>query len=155
MNDNIQRPNSYLKTISIIHIALLIGQTIFAIVAFFINRSTTIELNNAADPFFVVMIALAIGSFIASTILFKKNLEKAKEQEDAKSKLAQYQSALIIRYALLEGPSLFGIVVYLLTGNLFYLMVSVIIILYFLSLRLTKDGIKDDLQLSYDEEETL
>ncbi len=151
MNDKLQLNNTYLKTVSIIHLALLIGQAMFATVVFIQSGSTKIVFNDASDSYFFIVIGLAVGGFAASNFLFKQNLNKANEQTDIKSKLAKYQSALIIRYALLEGPSLFGIVVYLLTGNLFYLIVSIVIMLYFLSLMPTKEKIKEELQLSYDE----
>jgi len=147
-------PNPYLKTISIIHIALTIGQLLFASLAFIKNGSTKFELN-LNDTFFIVEVILVTSSVIASNFLFKQNLDKARQQTEVSGKLTRYQSALIIRYALLEGPSLFGIVVYMITGNVFFLAISSALILYFLFLRPTKQMIKDDLQLSYDEAETL
>ncbi len=149
-----QQPNSFLKTITIIHLALLMGQLIFAVLAFTINGSTAIVIDTN-DTYLFVEIIMVIGCFIASTILFKRQLVEAIQQGDVSSKLTRYQTALIIRCALLEGASLFGIVNYMISGNLLYLIISGLIILYFLSFRPTKEKIKEDLQLSYDEVELL
>jgi len=56
---------------------------------------------------------------------------------------------MIVRLALLEGSSLFGIVVYQLTSNLLYLAISGIIILFFIIIRPTRDKIETDLNLDY------
>jgi hypothetical protein len=66
-------------------------------------------------------------------------------------KLTGYQAALIVRFALLEGPSLFAIVVFTLTNNWFFLLISVCIIVYFITLRPGTEKVADDLQLNYDE----
>lgn len=66
-----------------------------------------------------------------------------------------YQSATIVRLALLEGPSLFGIVGFLLTGNLIFLGISGALIACFIYQRPTRQKIEDDLNLSYEEKAEL
>jgi hypothetical protein len=46
---------------------------------------------------------------------------------------------------------MFSVVVYLQNENLFYLIISGLIILYFLWIRPTKDKIENDLDLSYED----
>lgn len=59
---------------------------------------------------------------------------------------------MIVRFALCEGPALFGIVVTGITHNLFYLLMSAIIVLYMLLiLRPTKDRVETDLNLNFEE----
>ena len=146
--------NKFLKTITILYLALLMGQLMFAVVAFSINGSTAVVIDTN-DTIIFIEVIMVTGCFIASNILFKKQLADAAQQSDVKSKLMRYQTALIIRCALLEGASLFSIVNYMTGGNLLYLIISGLIILYFLSFRPTKERIKEDLQLSYDEVELL
>ena len=119
---NQQLSNVYFKTISIIFLALLMGQLLFAVVAFSITGSTTIVIDTK-DVNLFIEIALVTGSFIASNVLYKQQLAAAIQQTDANSKLMRYQSALIIRCALLEGASLFGIVNYLSSANFLYLII--------------------------------
>ena len=146
-----QTPQGYLKTISIIHLALLAGQVMFAIITFIQVGKTQIDIKNSNDPFLFAVPILAIGGFIASNLMFKQQLSSSLNKDTPNDKLMGYQTALIIRLALLEGPSLFGIVTYLITGNFLFLIISGLLMLYFISIRPTKVKIENDLNLSYEE----
>lgn len=146
-----QTPQSYLKVIYIIHLALLAGQVMFAIVAFIQVGKTQIDIKNSNDPFLFVVPILAIGGFIVSNLMFRQQLNSSINKDSLKDKLMGYQTALIIRFALLEGPSLFGIVTYLITGNFLFLIISGLLVLYFISIRPTRVKIENDLNLTYEE----
>ena len=66
-----------------------------------------------------------------------------------------YQTALIIRCAFSEGASLLGIVAFLITGNLVYLLLTGLNIIYFIWIRPTKQKIEDELNLGYEEKADL
>ena len=144
-----QTPQSYLKLISIIHIAMFIGQLLFSLAVLSITPQKGIDVTNTV--FLFVVPAVAIGCFALSAFLFKTNLNIAVNKVTLKEKLMLYQSALITRFAPLEGASLFGIVTYMQTGNLLFIIISGLLALYFLSLRPTKDKIENDLNLSYED----
>jgi len=146
-----QTPKSYLKVNSIIHLALFMGQLLFGVLVMLEVPQKGIDITNTNNPFLFVVPVVAIGSLILSTILFKKNLGMAINNPTLKGKLMGYQTALITRFAPLEGASLFGIVAYLQTGNLLFILITGLIMLYFLSLRPTKDRIANDLNLSYED----
>jgi len=146
-----QTPKSYLKVNSIIHLALFMGQLVFGVLVMLEVPQKGIVITNTNNPFLFVVPIVAIGSLILSTILFKKNLGMAINNSTLKGKLMGYQTALITRFAPLEGASLFGIVSYLQTGNLLFMLITGVIMLYFLSLRPTKDRIANDLCLSYED----
>ena len=149
---NYPAQQSPLKTITIIHMALMAGQVLFAIVALTITQKTTFNVKYSGDPLLYIVPVIAIAGFLASDYLFKQQIELARTRDTLQSKLMAYQTALIIRCALLEGASLFGIVATLRSGNLFFMMISVSIILYFISFRPTKEKAKSLLKLSYEEE---
>ncbi|SDT54711.1 hypothetical protein SAMN05216490_3982 [Mucilaginibacter mallensis] len=151
-NQNLpQTPKTFLRTITIIHLALLVGQVIFSVLVFTITKSTFIDLTNTKDPFLFVAPILAVACFIASNFMYKLRLSEAINKPTLKGKLMGYQAALIIRCALLEGPSLFGIVTYMVTRNFLFLLISGLIILYFITIRPTKDKIANDLNLDYED----
>lgn len=141
----------YLKSLSIIHIALILGQVVFGVVCIVVTGKTEIILNPEGDVFFLIVPAAALSGMIGAVIIFKKFLEQASVKPNLGEKLVAYRTAIIVRYALLEGPSLFGIVIYYLNGNLFYLFISGFIILFFLTLRTTKEKLETDLKLDYKE----
>ncbi|SEO03649.1 hypothetical protein SAMN05192574_10564 [Mucilaginibacter gossypiicola] len=149
----VQNPNTFLKTTSVIHLALIAGQIIFAATAFMTTKNHA--TNKSDDVFIYVAPIMAVTGFAIGSILFKTMVNKIDGQSPLKTKLAAYQSALIVRFALLEGPSLFAIVSFMLTGNLIFLGISGAIIACFIYLRPTKQKIEDDLSLGYEEKAEL
>lgn len=148
-----QSPAAIVKTTTIIHMALAAGQILFAAVTFIIPKNQVKSAGN--DMLIYVVPVLAITCFIAGHILFLKLLSNIKRDTTLKAKLTAYQSATIVRLALLQGASLFGIVCFLLTGKLIPIAISGALIAYFIYLRPTKQKIEDDLNLGYDEKAEL
>jgi hypothetical protein len=137
--------STYLKTLRIIHLALLAGQVMFLIVCIAISDNTLISFEPGDDIFFFVVPGLALMTLFAGNMLGKKLLENAKNQSSDDSKLNAYRTMLIIRYALFEGPSLFAIVAFMLTGNLYYIFISATLILLMLMMRPARSKIEMDL----------
>ena len=148
-------PQAAAKVLPIIHLALLIGQVLFAVVVYNIAPQKGFSFDGSANPFVYVSLVLTFGGFTAGNILFTKQLQKIEPEYTLSQKLASYQTAFILRAALLEGPSLFSIVAYMLSGNLLFLAVSGAIILYFVTIRPTKDKIANDLNLGDNEKAEL
>ena len=145
-------PQNFVKTIIIIHLALFMGQALFAAVALFLSKNAALNLKPGNDPLFYISPIMVIFGIGMGSFLFKQQMAKVAEQPSLTGKLQDYQKALIIRYALIEGPSLFSIVCVLLTGNIYYLIIAGINILYFITIRPTKFQIHDDLNLAYEEQ---
>jgi hypothetical protein len=150
--DNLQNPKLFLKTNTIIYSALLIGQALFGIVAFFIAIKPVVNLKPGDDVLFYLVPVITISGGFIGAMLYKKRLTELANTATLKEKTSSYQTALIIRYALSEGATLFAIVVFLQGANLYYLIIAGLNILYFLSLRPTKQKMEDELSLSYEEQ---
>jgi hypothetical protein len=142
-----------IKTLRIMHLALLCGQVIFMAIAFFLIYSGKFRITESGfDQILKILIpVLAVGGFAYSHFLFKTKLNKAKNAAGLNGKIAEYRVALISRYAGLEAPALFSIVVGMVTGNLLYLGIAGILILYFFSLTPGPTRIAADLELNPDE----
>ena len=155
VNQNLQTtPKTFLRTISIIHLVLNLGLILFAAVTFFINSGRNVFNYNTNDPFVMVAPLLAIAGIAGGIFLFKKQVAIAQSKDTLKGKLALYQGALIQKYALVEGPAMFAIVAYDLSGNLLFLIIAGLLLLYFISIRPTKDRLVTDLDLSYEDKIT-
>jgi hypothetical protein len=139
--------NGFLNTMRIIFFALLAGQIIFIAVAFFtVNNNPP---QSQSDDLFNIIVPVAIGfGLLMSNMLFKQMLAKIKKDDSFEQKLEAYRSALIVRYALLEGPSIFSTVVYLLSGNIIFLAFSGVMILAFLMNMPSQNKATQDLNLS-------
>lgn len=144
-------PKTFVRTVKIIHLALLAGQLLFFVVAFTQTPPHKFDLNFATDPLIIVAPLMAISCFVLSNILFSQQLGIAVNQTSLMGKITRYQIASIIRFALIEGSSLFAIVAFLISGNLLFAMVSGLLILVFIANRPTKDKVETDLNLSYEE----
>jgi hypothetical protein len=146
----VQTPKSALKTITIIHLALLAGQVLFGIVVFAIRPSHT-EQQPSDNVFKYLVPAMAVVMVGISQFMFPKLVAKAIPLPSLSAKMAAYQSALIVCYALLEAPSLFAITAYFLTGNVLYLLVAALLIARFITIRPTVSKTEEDLKLNYEE----
>ncbi|SDP79584.1 hypothetical protein SAMN05428975_2810 [Mucilaginibacter sp. OK268] len=151
-----QSPAAAVKTMKVIHGALLAGQVLFAGVAYATGtKAIYFNARDTKDVFFFVAPLLAFGGIIAGFFLFKQLIGRLTEKADLQSKVTGYQAAFITRAALLEGPSLFNIVAFMLSGNLFYLFISVVLMLILLRSRPSANRIAEDLQLGYDDKAEL
>jgi hypothetical protein len=142
----------------ILHKALLLGQIMFATVCIFlVYNKTRGAANEELDRILqVVALALAAGGFFAGTSLFKKKLLQIRDmQTDTKEKLSVYRSACITQWALIEGPSLFTIICFFLTGNYAFIALTAILILLFTVMAPSKAKIAFHLGLTEAEMEDL
>jgi len=141
----------FLRTISILYLALLLGPIIFGIVAYMQTGKTVFDYKNTNDPFMIFVPTMAIVGFIASNLIFNQQLYYNTHEKPLKKRIIDYQTALVIRYASLEAPALFGVGAYLITGNLLFMLISALVVLYFLFVRPTRSKLINDLELTNDE----
>jgi hypothetical protein len=142
---------TFVKTIAIIHAALLIGQVLFGIVAFVETKSIGFNLKLSSDPFFYIVPFLIVAGMLFGSFLFTGQISTLVDKYTLNEKLAGYQTALITKFAIAEGPSLLGIVAYMLSGNVIYLILVGFNVLYFILIRPTKDKLAEDLNLTYED----
>ncbi len=147
----------FLKRLSLVYAALLLGQIIFLLTAYFLGQDVIMDENTRqlSDTLQMVAPALAIGGILGGGVIYKTLLSKIDKNSDLESKMNSYQTASIIRYALLEGPSIFTSVCFLLTGNIIFIGLGAILILAFVFHRPTRDKIALEMNLSSKETEML
>jgi hypothetical protein len=143
-----------LQALNIIHKALMMGQILFAAVCIYLIYSKTVvpaatELNKVLQ---VVALIITAGGIFEGMSLFKKKLLLIREmQTAAKEKFDLYRSASIIQWALLEGPAIFCIVCFFLTGN--YAFLALVLVILFLFAMMAPSKVKILLQLQISEAE--
>jgi hypothetical protein len=147
-------PNIYFKTINILFFALVTGQVVFALVLFFLNQTQekvvfiTPEIHRTLTW---IAPALAVAGIAIGWLVFNSKLKSLQNMNSLAEKLKGYQSAMIIRFAFMEGPSLVALVFFYITGDYIFLGVSAFVILAFLFNRPSKSLIIRHLQLHDDE----
>jgi hypothetical protein len=140
-----------IRALKIIHAAMAVGQILFVGLVSFLVFTKKFETVITTNVFLYVVPIIILPSCMMSYILFKKRLEVAKEEPTPVLKLTDYRSALIVRYALIEGSSLFSIVAFMLTGNFIILALIVLLILYFITLAPGEARVALDLDLTQEE----
>ena len=98
--------------------------------------------------YFGIAFAIGVIGVFLSNYLYKKNINSLKDKSSLREKLTGFQSASIISYAPLEGAALLGIVAAYKYPNIFYLIISALLIIYLFYRRPSKDKIERDLELN-------
>lgn len=141
----------------VLWIAMLIGQLFFAAISIYLVTSGAMKVDqlDLSKILLYIVPIIAIASVFTSNYIFKQRLNALKDQTDLNTKFVDYRSALIIRWALIEGPSFFAIISYLLTGNLILLGVGVILIIIFILFMPNRSNAEADLEISWQDKNEL
>ena len=140
-------PKLFLRTTSIIHFALLAGVLMFGIVMYSITENQKLELSYKGDPMFFIVPIMAIAGIFVGNYLYGNNIKGLTSKNTLREKLAGFQTASIIKYALLEGPALLGLVAFMNEGNQYFLIISILLLGWLILQRPTRDKIERDLML--------
>ena len=120
--------NEKIKVLQIIHLAICAGTIIaYLFIAQLSVESLRIEVTDSSD---LIYFAIPILAFFLSNYLFKANLKQANPKLKAEENLPIYQTASIIRWAILEASAL---LILFLKQDL--LLLGILIIVYLLFLR--------------------
>ena len=148
----------YFRALTILHASLTLGQVLMAaMIYFFFNaeEAAVTGVKATGQSWIYIIGGLTIIGVLMSAQVFGLKIKALREVKDLQGKLDGYRTALILRYALLEVPSLLGIVGYLFTNNLLLLIFSGLIVLLLLVYRPTKERLITDLDLSPSEQNLL
>ncbi len=155
MDNNIQMvPKTFLRSVNILFMALVAGQVMFALVAIFVVRmkQTVAGFDRQfIDVALWLIPAIAVAGIAIGWLFFNARLKAVRAKGTLAEKLGGYQPAMIARLAIMEGPSLLALAVFLLSGEYIFLGTSAFVILAFLFNRPTKNRIVQQLQLHDDE----
>jgi len=144
-------PNGFLKTISIVHLVILAGPFLFGIYAYLKSDPSKLDTQIPKDFFLYLLPLLAIFGYGAGLFLFKQQIKALSKKQALREKLAGYQTATIIRYALLEGPAMLGVILFLNSRNIIYLIVALLLVAYLFTLKPSKLKVENDLSMNSQE----
>lgn len=145
---------STLRSLQILHSAMLAGQLIFAGIAVFLkyNNIFPSSLVNNDNLLQVTALAVSFGGFFIGSSIFKRKIAEARDTATSmKEKAGVFRSASIIQWALLEAPVLVCIIFFLLVGNYAFIALAAALVLWFFLARPSK--MKTMLLLRLSEEE--
>jgi len=158
MNKTIVTPKSYFRLLNILFAALLIGQILFAAIAVFVNYTQPIAspfTPELQQLFLIIVPVVAVVNIAISYFIFTVKIKAIRNETEWRRRLESYQAALIMRYALMEMPSLLAIVIFMLTGNYLFLGVMAAMVLLLLYIKPSANAMVHHLQLHYNDVATL
>jgi len=127
-----------LKTIKIIHLALCAGLVIAYIL---VGNVTSINFNlPPLSQSNSVYVLIPIVAYILSNFMFKKQLKNIDRTLKPEANMAAYQTASLIRWAILEGAAFI-----ILLKNKDFVLFGVLIVLYLALIHPTAHRIQSDL----------
>jgi len=128
-----------IKTLQIIHLAICAGTIL---VYFFVGELSIEKLKNipTIDSTSAVYVFIPVFAFVLSTFLFRTQLKQIDPKLKLEDKFPIYQSASIMRWAVLEGAAF--ILLFLKPD---FILFGILIIIYLIFLRPTEERINSDL----------
>lgn len=127
-----------LKVFKIIHLALVFG----LIAAYYVlGIFNDLKLPNITSKNYIYLL-IPIGAYIISNLLFKQLISKIETNKPLEEKISQYQSASIVRWAILEGAAFMILLIYP-----EFILFGLLLIVYLALLIPTETRIKKDLNL--------
>lgn len=144
--------SKFVPTLKIIHIALIMGQLVFTGVVIFLDSQGSAGMAKEMSNIFLFLALIFTGGgiFISRTF-YKTKLATIDRGLPLETKLAQLRAAIITKLAILETPSIFAVVGFLITANYLILLFALLVIAVFVMEAPTLEKISQDLQLTNDE----
>lgn len=152
------RPNSSrqeLKALPVLFYSLVMGVLIFAAMGVAINK---IQGPFLRDSFMEMILLIAAGVMAIICLPLALTLYRQRLNKDLRPdtpvdvKLDRYRGALILYLAICEGVGLFSVVCFLLTGNMIFLGICLLMVAAMFYKRPDKTRIFNDLHLDSKEQ---
>lgn len=142
----------YVKAISILHIALLIGQLLFGMIMLTLvslKQTGSFGEKDNSQLWLAACIVIAALAFFISNLIFKKKLELInKNNESVSKKLEAYRAASINRWAVLEAATLFCIVIFYRTSDYLIIIIAAVLLSLSYAARPVTEKIVTDLNIT-------
>ncbi|MGF1922569.1 MAG: hypothetical protein ACQUHE_00200 [Bacteroidia bacterium] len=140
-----------LKPVKLIHLFFCSGLTFFSAIAILLNKE---KLHLTLSPFTseskilgVTAVVIALIAVNLSKVIFNKMIAKINKDDTDEQKLKAYQTAFLVLAAILEAGSLFNIIVFFKTANLYFLIFGALCLLALVLNAPTKEKVYKLLQI--------
>ncbi|HEX7846046.1 MAG TPA: hypothetical protein VF476_09630 [Chitinophagaceae bacterium] len=151
--------NADLRGMRILCIALMMGMVIFTGVVVVLNYFApmpTSALTEYADIILGVVAVAAIGAFVFGRHSFNKKMQEIKNSSvNLSEKLNLYRAALILYMAPCEGAGIFSILLFMLTGNYWFLLITLSMLLAMAMRFPAKQKLINEMSLDWKEQQSL
>ncbi len=147
-------PKAAYRTLKLIFYSLNFGLLLFFIVGIYLNGMEIPPFKDGIDILTYVNVFL-MASIPAGYTISSKKMEAIDAGDSFARKFEQFQSAMIIRWAMIEGTALFSLVGLIVLQDAKQLVIFVICILVLSSNTITKEKVTRMAKLSPEESRAL
>jgi len=144
-------PASFIRSNFIIFLGFLGGQIALMIISVTIVDEAYINYQDTAEIYFYAVPLAAVLCFFGGNFIYRQKLNSNTVSNTLRKKVANFQTAALLRYAFIEASALLGIVMFITTQNLYYLLIAMVMVLYFITLKPTKNLIEKDIHFSLEQ----
>ncbi|PHQ61548.1 MAG: MFS transporter [Maribacter sp.] len=130
-----------LKAIKTIHIALISGIALAYFILGDLQTLDFLKISKIESSTFIYLL-IPISAIFLGNLLYKQQLKKVGNNLTLEEKIAPYQTASLIRWAMLEGAAFFILFV-----KKEFIIVGLFLILYMVFLKPSEEGIKRDFKM--------
>ncbi|WP_337864848.1 hypothetical protein [Ignavibacterium sp.] len=122
-----------IKSLQIMFYAMLAGQIIFLFISVFLVQSGNIQLNeNLFLVLFIVDLIIVAPAVVVGPMIYRGFINRSLSSKSNEEKFNFFRQGVIIKLALVEAPTIFSIVGYILTGSVVFLFLAVgVLVLFF------------------------
>jgi len=148
------QPKAAYRALKLIFYSLNSGLLLFFIVGIYLNGMQIPEFKDGIDILTYVSVFLLV-SIPAGYSISSKKMEAIDPGDSFARKIEQYQSAMIIRWAMIEGTALFSLVGLIVLQDAKQLIIFVICIFVLSSNTVTKEKVTRMAKLNSEESRAL
>ena len=146
------------KGLKVLFGALLTGQLLFTVLSlyFAMQKKLVLQKHDLDNVLMIVLSIIATICVLAGNKLFKQKIENLNNQQRSLAEVfSEYRAVSVMRWALLEGPCLFGIICLMLTANYLFLLVISILLLLFITTAPQKNKVCNHLGIGPNDLDTI
>lgn len=148
-----QTAKAYFTQLKIIHFALLAGQLFLLVIFSFLNDEGQVIFKfDLANVHTLLVPFVLTAGIVVGYVLGQQKDKMSRTKSDLQEKFSSYRTTSMLKWATVEGPNLFSLVAYLLSGNVLFVIYFGVGVFYFLSLRPTPKKAIKELQLNKEEQ---
>lgn len=155
MSYNNQQSKDFIKSLQIIHGALLAGILVFGAYVAIQGKEVLFFSYEDGKPFLFLAIIISFLGNLASKYLYAKLLKQISDKADLNQKVVKFSTAHIFRVAMLEFPAFMCIFFAMQSNNSFYFLLVGVLILMIIVIIPTKSKFENDVPLTSKEKSIL
>ena len=146
-------PHSFIVILSILHALLTFGSLFFASVVHIKSDSIFLEFSTDKRIFIYIVPMVSMVSYFGSNLFYNTQLANISKNKSLNEKLMLYLQACALRYAFVVAAVIMGTMAFGAYNHIFYLVISLLLLLYLFKLRPTKYRVMADLELNLEDQQ--